>query len=132
MQGNIYYAFVEEEYENMAHQEVNHHTEARVDEEDMDYYCKQFVEFMQTQPQHKFNLGSSKRGQENQSNKKEVLPKILLPHHTKGKVISILTHPRQESLQITREMVLKGTQKRSHLFCPKLPAGREKEQSHKI
>jgi len=32
MQGNIYYAFVEEEYDNMAHQEVNHHTEARLDE----------------------------------------------------------------------------------------------------
>ena len=61
MQGNIYDGFSEEEHENMAHQEPNHHREATTEEEDMDYYCKKFVDFMKTQPQHKYNLISSKK-----------------------------------------------------------------------
>ena len=61
MQGNIYVGFVEEEHENMNHHEANHHREATTKEEDMDYYCRQFVDFMQTQPKHKYNLRSSKK-----------------------------------------------------------------------
>ena len=46
MQENIYFAFSEEEYENMAHQEANHDRETTTKEEDIDYYCKQFADFM--------------------------------------------------------------------------------------
>ncbi len=32
----------------MDYQEANHHREIAADEEDMDYYCRQFTDFMQT------------------------------------------------------------------------------------
>jgi len=47
MHGNLYSTFPEEEHENMAHQETSHDREVATNEEDMDYYCKQFVDFMQ-------------------------------------------------------------------------------------
>lgn len=61
MQGNLYSAFSGEEHENMAHQEAIHDGEAATDEEDIDYYCKQFANFMQAQPQRKYNLRSSRK-----------------------------------------------------------------------
>lgn len=56
----MFYALSEEEHENMAHQEASHDREAETEEEDIDYYLKQFVDFMQAQPLHKYNLSSSK------------------------------------------------------------------------
>ena len=60
MQRNLYFAFPEEEEENAVYQEVSNNGESK-DDEDIDYYCKQFAEFMLAQPQRKYNLRSSKK-----------------------------------------------------------------------
>lgn len=61
MQGNLYSAFSEEEHENMPHQETNHDREATANEEDIDYYCKQFADFMQAQLHQRYDLRSSRK-----------------------------------------------------------------------
>ncbi len=52
MQGNMYYSFTEEEYENMAHQKANHDREGTTEEENMDYYCNS----LQSSCKHNHNV----------------------------------------------------------------------------
>lgn len=84
MQGNIYVGFAEEEHENMAHQEVSHHKEVAIEEEDMDYYCRQFAKFMQTQPQRKYNLRSLKKRTREPKQQGEDVPQVVPPTPDKG------------------------------------------------
>lgn len=60
MQGNLFSDFSKEEHENVVREEASQFREATIEEEDIDYYCKQFEDFMQAQPQCKYNLRSSK------------------------------------------------------------------------
>lgn len=88
MQGNMYSAFTEEEHDNMAHQEAIHDREETTDEEDKDYYCKQFVEFMQAQPQCKYDLISSKKRMREPEQQREAAPQVVPQILNKGKRVS--------------------------------------------
>lgn len=56
-----------------------------IDEEAMDYYCKQFAEFMQTQPQCKYNLRSSKKRSREPEQQEGSSPQVAPPTPDKGK-----------------------------------------------
>lgn len=85
MQGNMYPAFTEEEYENMDHQEANHDREGTIEEEYMDYYCKQYAEFMQAQPQCKYDLRSSKNRTRELEQQRKAAPQVVPLVLNKGK-----------------------------------------------
>ena len=68
----------------MVHQEVNHDGE-ETDEDDIDYYCKQFADFMQAQPQCKYNLISSKKRSREPEKLEGTAPQVIPPVPDKGK-----------------------------------------------
>lgn len=69
----------------MAHQETNHDREATKNEEDIDYYCKQFADFMQTQPHCNYDLRSSKKTSREPEQQEGVDPQVIPPVLDKGK-----------------------------------------------
>jgi hypothetical protein len=78
-------AFSEEEHENMAHQEASHDREATTNEEDIDYYCKQFADFMQAQLQQKYDLRSSRKRSREPEQQEGTAPQVIPPVLDKGK-----------------------------------------------
>lgn len=51
----------------------------------MDYYCRKSVEFMQTQPQCKYNLICSKKRTREPEKQGETTPQVVPPNPDKGK-----------------------------------------------
>lgn len=85
MQGNLYSTFSEEEHENMAHQETNHDKEATTNEDDIDYYCKHFANFMQAQPHWNYDLISSRKRLRELEQQERTSPQVIPPVLDKGK-----------------------------------------------
>lgn len=71
----------------MVHQEVSHNGEA-TNEEYIDYYCKQFAEFMLAHPQCKYNIKSSKKRSRELEKQEETVPQNipLVPDKGKGRL----------------------------------------------
>lgn len=81
----MYSTFPEEEHENMDHQETSHDIEATKNKEDMDYYCKQFGDFMQAHPHQKYDLISSRKISRDPEQQEGTSPQVIPPVPNKGK-----------------------------------------------
>jgi len=85
MQGNMYSTSSEEEHENMAHQETSHDREEPKNEEDIVYYCKQFLDFMQAQLCQRYDLRSSRKRSREPKQQEGTAPQDIPPVPDKGK-----------------------------------------------
>ena len=69
----------------MVHQESNPDRETTTKEEDIDYYCKQFEDFMQEQPHRKYDLRYSKKRSREPKQQEGTSPQVVPPILNKGK-----------------------------------------------
>lgn len=69
----------------MAHQEANHDRETTKKEGHIDYYCKQFVDFMQTQLHQRYDLISSRDRSRETEQQEETAPQTIPSVLDKGK-----------------------------------------------